>query len=69
MGDALFCERGPFKLEWFLCQEEEDEGLETCPLVFLLDNLERKKSENFWKHWKRESGNQVYFYVYFFGVG
>ena len=47
MGDALFCERGPFKLEWFLCQEEEDEGFETCPLVFLLDNLERKKSENF----------------------
>ena len=47
MGDALFCERGPFKLEWFLYQEEEDEGFETCPLVFLLDNLERKKSENF----------------------
>lgn len=43
----LYCEIHPFKLEWFLCQEEEDEGLESCPLMFILNNLEGKKQESF----------------------
>ena len=40
MGDS---KRGPFKLAWIFCCEEEEESLESCPLVLTLDHLERKK--------------------------
>ena len=43
MGDALHCEKSPPRLAWFLCGQEKEESLESCPPLLDVDHLERKK--------------------------
>ncbi|RVX13211.1 Transposon TX1 uncharacterized 149 kDa protein [Vitis vinifera] len=43
MGDALLCEKTPPRLAWFLCGQEKEESLESCPPLLDVNHLERKK--------------------------
>ena len=68
LGVALLCKRSSLDLTWLFRREEEEESLESRSFVPILEYMERKKQEVFWKCRIVGSNNQIFLYMYLFGL-
>ena len=61
MGASSFNEGDPSRAVWAVCGQETGEGLESSPLMPLLDGLEGKKQGCFWKWGSFDPKDEIFF--------